>query len=369
RDPLAALAALERARSLGSSPEEIRIQKALGPDTAVVEYGLLPDRLLIWIVTAEGIQSVERRMDRAKLEGLIESFRNEILRGDRPEQLSSTLHDLLIPDLLQGKRSLCFIPDKALNQVPFAALYNRRTRRFLVEDHTITLAPSLVYLQPDGKSSAPSSALLVADPEIDRSLFPTLSNLKGARAEMKQVRSLFPSATFLQGEEATKAKLLDELDRVDLFIFSGHAFSHASRPSLSHLAVAPSPATGEPGVLLAKDLAGRSFEKLRLVVLSACTSVGPRSARSSGITGMARPFLQAGVRSVIGSLWNIEDRSTQDFMRSFYQDVKTGISPAEALRNAQVQALSDSERRWREISSWGAFVAVDVALPGKGANP
>lgn len=369
RDSLAALAALEQARSLGSSREEIRIHEGLDPDAAVVEYGLLPDRLLIWSMTAEGVQSVERRVDRAKLEDLVETFRSEILRGDRPdrlEQLSSDLHDLLIPDLVAGKRALCFIPDKVLNQVPFAALYDRRTRRFLVQDHAITLAPSLVYLRPDEKPAAPSSALLVADPAIDRSLFPILSNLKGARAEMNQVRPLFPSATFLQGDEATKAKLLEELDRADLFIFSGHAFSHASRPSLSHLAVAPG--AGEPGVLLARDLAGRSFEKLRLVVLSACTSVGPRSARSSGITGMARPFLQAGVRSVIGSLWNIEDRSTQDLMRSFYQDVQAGIRPAEALRRTQVRALSGSEHAWREISSWGAFVSVDVALPGKGAS-
>jgi len=371
QDPLATLSALERARSLGSAPEEgwARIQESMGSDVAVIEYGLLADRLLIWIVSADGIQSVQRRVDRSKLEDLVETFRSEILRGNRPDRLellSSTLHDLLIPDSVGRKNALCLIPDKILNQLPFAALFNRRTRRFLVQDHAITLAPSIVYLQPDGKPPpTPSSALLVADPTIDLSLFPTLSSLKGARAEMKQVRSLFPSATFLQGDEATKAKLLEEIDRVDVFIFSGHAFSNASRPSLSHLVVAPSPAAGEPGVLLARDLAGRSFTQLRLVVLSACTSVGPRSARSSGIAGMARPFLQAGVRSVIGSLWSIEDRSTQELMRSFYQGVKTGVSPAEALRRTQVRALSRSGRTWREMSSWGAFVSVNVNLPGK----
>jgi CHAT domain-containing protein/tetratricopeptide (TPR) repeat protein len=371
-DPLAALTALERARSLGSAPGEgwVRIQESLGPDAAVIEYGLLADRLLIWIISAGGIQSVQHRVDRSKLEGLVETFRAEVLRGNRPDQLellSSTLHDLLIPPLVGRKYKLCFIPDKVLNQIPFAALYNPRTRRFLVQDHAIALAPSLAYLLPDGKPpAAPSSALLVADPTIDHSLFPSLSNLQGARAELKQVRSLFQSATFLQGDEATKAQLLDKLDSVDVFIFSGHAFSHASRPSLSHLAVAPSMETGDPGVLLARDLAGRSFAKLRLVVLSACTSVGPRSARSSGITGMARPFLQAGVRSVIGSLWAIEDRSTQDLMRSFYKDVKAGLGPVEALRNTQLHALRDSESAWRDMSSWGAFVSIDVALPGKG---
>ena len=368
RDPLAALSALERARGLGAAAEDewVRIKENIDPGTVVIEYGLLEDRLLIWTIGADGIQSMERIVERSRLEGLVESFREEILRGDRPDRLeaiSSALYDLLIPPSVDIGCMLYLIPDQVLNQVPFAALYNRRTRRFLVQDHAIAWVPSLSYLRfqenDQQQTKAPSSVLLVADPVINHSLFPSLSSLRGARAEMEAVKALFPSATLLERDEATKDRLLAELERAEVFVFSGHAFSHASRPSRSHLVVSPSSKTGDPGMLLAGDLVRRSFGKLRVVVLSACTSVGPRSARSSGITGLARPFLLSGAESVVGSLWAVEDRRTRDFMREFYRVLAHGGPADKALRQAQLQAVSHSESAWQEISVWASFVCVD----------
>jgi len=373
RDPSAALAGLERARGLGPASEEewTRISESIASDFVIIDYALLEDRLLIWIVNAKGIQGIERPVERSRLERLVQDFRKAIQRGDRSdrlETLSSALYDLLIPPTLGQGHTLCFIPDKVLNQVPFAALFNRRTRRFLVQDYAIALAPSLAYTRSAGEPpNAPSSILLVADPTINDAFFPSLPKLSGARAEMKSVKSLFPFATLLQGDEATKDRLLDELSRAEIFAFSGHAFSHSTRPSRSHLVVAPSPEAGDPGMLLAGDLAGRSFERLWLVVLSACTSVGPRSARSTGIAGMARPFLQAGVDSVIGSLWPIEDRKADSFTRPFYQYIAAGISPVESLRRAQLRALKGSNGSWVGVSTWSAFVCVVGTIKPKEA--
>lgn len=362
--PLDALAALERARNLaavpGSSWERLRKESQQG--FAVLQYAVLKDRLLIWVIGDGRIRSLERPVGQAEVEKLVEAFREEIqgsVRPERLEELSSALYDLLIPFSLKAETALYFIPDKALNLVPFSALFNQRTNRFLIEDHTISLAPSLSGLRrPQGASDPPSSALLVADPVIDRSLFPALGSLRGARAELKAVQPLFPSSVLLEREEATKARILDELERAEVFVFAGHAISHASRPSRSHLVVAPTPEAGGLGLLLAEDLAGRSFDRLRVVVLSACSSAGPRSSRSSGITGLARPFLQAGAKSVVGSLWTIEDGSTRKFFGGFYRDLVRGGPAAEALRQAQLKSIRGQGRAWGDVLTWSSFVVV-----------
>ncbi len=363
--PLDALAALERARNLavvpGSPWERVRGDSR---NSAVIEYAVLKDRLLIWMIGGGTIRSLERPVGQAEMEKLVESFRDEIQRSERPdrlENLSSTLYDLLIPFTLKEGTDLYFIPDKSLSRVPFSALFNRRTNRFLVEDHTIALSPSLTSLEPSPRTSGPpSSALLVADPVIDRSLFPSLKSLPAARAELKALQRLFPSSVLIERENATKARILDELGRAEVFVFAGHAINNTSRPSRSHLVVTPSPEDGDLGVLMATDLSGRSLNRLRVVVLSACQSVGPRSARVSGITGLARPFLEAGAESVVGSLWKVEDRRNGEFMDRFYRELVLGRSTPKALQTAQLHAMRRSAEAWQALSIWSVFTCVDA---------
>ena len=369
--PHAALEALERSRAF-PAPALAGLDRAferLPGDGVVIEYALLPDRLLIWVVDAQGISPIERPVGSAEVNHLVERFVAAVKRADDEKDildLASQLNDLLVPARiarLSERRAIYFVPDKILNKVPFAALWNHKTHRFLLEDHPVAVAPSLSHLlapgpMPVSSSAASPSALLVGNPALNRGFFGDLKDLPGAEGEIVSARGAFRDSLALLGREVTKSQLLDELDRHDVFVFAGHAIVNSSLPSRSFLVLSPKGGEGDdPGILLAEEIGVRRFRRLRLVVLSACSSAGPRAARGAGLAGLARPFLAAGAQTVVGTLWDVADRGTAGLLADFYRAVAAGRTPVEALRQAQIARLR-LDGGARGLKLWGAFEVV-----------
>jgi CHAT domain-containing protein len=341
----------------------------------VVEYAVLKDRLLIWCIGPDGLSWFEREVGQREVEARVEAFLRAIRRKAAPEEiskLSSDLYDLLVPESvarLQSGETLYLVPDKILHKVPFAALLDPARRRFLVEDHPLAVMPgALTMLKGEGKpvpvSQPPRSkarVLFVGNPTFDRDLFRDLDDLPGAEKEIAAVRAAFPRADVMLGLEAGKTQFLANLDRYDVLVFAGHSVSNAAQPFRSYLLLAPTKGDVSSGVLFGTELRGRRFERLRTVVLSSCESIGPRSSRASGLTGMARPFLEAGVDTVVGSLWNVDDQTTAPFFLSFYIALARGQPAAAALRTAQLQAIRNREDALRSISIWAAFETVNAS--------
>jgi CHAT domain-containing protein len=103
------------------------------------------------------------------------------------------------------------------------------------------------------------------------------------------------------------------------------------------------------------DLAGVDW-----VVLSACdTGVGEYMA-GEGMFGLRRAFQVAGARTVITSLWPVEDDAARAWMRKLYQERLAGVSAAEAVRNADLKMIQSLKRTGLPAHPyfWGAFVAV-----------
>jgi len=91
-----------------------------------------------------------------------------------------------------------------------------------------------------------------------------------------------------------------------------------------------------------------------LVVLSGCNSALGKDLESEGTIGLPRGFLYAGAKSVIASLWKVDDEATAAFMKVFYEQIQRGESLSSALRGAQ-QEMSHG-RRWSQPFYWAAFV-------------
>ncbi|HSN88074.1 MAG TPA: CHAT domain-containing protein, partial [Thermoanaerobaculia bacterium] len=306
-----------------------------------------------------------------EVEARVGAFLRAIRRHAAPEEisrLSSGLYELLVPEpvaRLRGGETLYLVPDKILHKVPFAALLDPVRQRFLVEDHAIVVTPAaLPLLQGEGATSpalqSTARVLFVGNPAFDRSLFPDLTDLPGAEAELAAVRVAFPRADAVSGLEAGKARFLADLDRYDVLVFAGHSVSNAVQPFRSYLLLAPGEGDPSAGVLFGTELRGRRFERLRTVVLSSCESIGPRSSRASGLTGMARPFLEAGVDTVVGSLWKVDDEAAAPFLSPFYIALARGQPAAQALRTAQLQAIRNGEDALGSIATWAAFETVDA---------
>src|SRR6266851_3257916 len=103
-----------------------------------------------------------------------------------------------------------------------------------------------------------------------------------------------------------------------------------------------------------------------LVVLSACETAGGKMSRGEGIVGLTTAFLFAGSRSVIASLWNVNDESTSLFMESFYKGLKAGLPKAEALRQARLEtmqrhaksAVTGEEESLASPYFWAPFILI-----------
>jgi CHAT domain-containing protein/tetratricopeptide (TPR) repeat protein len=132
---------------------------------------------------------------------------------------------------------------------------------------------------------------------------------------------------------------------------SGLALAGANRPA--------DPGTGEDGLLTAEEISSLDLRATDWVVLSACdTGLGEQQAWE-GILGLRRAFQTAGARTVVTSLWQVQDDAARGWMRRLYEARLSGAATDAAVRAAQVGTLEALRRAGRSTHpfTWGAFVA------------
>jgi CHAT domain-containing protein len=217
---------------------------------------------------------------------------------------------------------------------------------------------------------------------LRRSILP---RLPGTRAEIEALAPLWHDARVLLGEDASEAALFDlarsgEIARFGVLHFATHAFVDDDRPEASTLELsaveAPPPGVesfadhGFDGVVTAQEILREWTLNADLVTLSACETALGRRVAGEGYVGFADAFLQAGARSLLVSLWQVEDRSTALLMRRFYElwtgggvDARkhpAGLSKAEALRQAKRwlrdQTDPSGSKPYAQPYSWAGFV-------------
>ena len=110
----------------------------------------------------------------------------------------------------------------------------------------------------------------------------------------------------------------------------------------------------DDGILTAKEICNLNFQNVNLVVLSACKS-GLGEVSRDGVYGVQRAFKKTGVKSIVMSLWAIDDSVTQDFMVYFYKGLASGLSKAKAL----LQEKMLIREKYPHSNDWTAFVLLD----------
>jgi CHAT domain-containing protein len=116
----------------------------------------------------------------------------------------------------------------------------------------------------------------------------------------------------------------------------------------------------EDGILTAEEVSAMNLDGVEWAVLSACdTGLGEVRA-GEGVFGLRRAFQIAGVRTVIMSVWSVDDEATRVWMRALYQNrLQRRLNTAEAMRAASLNVLRDRRARGQSTHPffWGAFVA------------
>jgi CHAT domain-containing protein len=372
-NPGSAFSLSERARAAplsrgkGKSARVVNVREILAQipeNTALIEYAQVESHLFVWVLRRGVLDFVHRSISperlRQSVQQLVSNLQNRVPE-EKVADASSRLYEILLPGELgiSPGADLCFVPDKILNAVPFAALRDPIRRRYLIEDHAVFVAPSVAsFLSHRGAREAagrarPWRVLLVGATQWDRSLFPGLQNLPRAASEIAEIRAVYPVVDTLLDSEATRDRLLGVLERYDVLHVAAHALFNPRHPEHSYILFAPS--ARDDGVLFGSDVMARNLRRIRLVVLAACDTIGPLDSRTSGISGLARPFLDGGAAAVLGTLWKIDDVAAERMMPEFHRRFLETRNAPLALRDTQLALLRSPDPSLRNPGAWAGF--------------
>lgn len=334
----------------GDVPAPATIQSALPPGGVVIEYAVLPMRLAIFVVTRDRIDLVTTNGTPAALEAATTRLR-EVLSLRRPiavvQQEAAHLHRLLIKPVeryTQAASSVVIVPDRFLNAVPFAALYNPGTRRYFVDETTFTISPGAALLCRPPEGGRARRALVIADPVYGP------KPLYGAREEARVVAGLYePAVVMLSGLDATVVRFAAEAPAAAVIHYAGHAPERGS---------VRSSAGGTGAILDAGVLSRMRLPRTRLVVLAGCSTDHTPVHRVEGIPSISRAFLAAGARNVVGTLWDIDDTASMRLFCRFHERLRGERSPAAALRAAQRELMGDPDGTIRHPATWAAATVI-----------
>ena len=348
-------------RMEGAGVAELR--KTVQPGETVIEYFTTGEHVSAFVVTRKGFQVVRHLAAKSEVDRLLATLRFQIekfnygpeyvethfgqLRRGTNEILGQLYSTIFAPleATLEGDR-LIVIPHGSLHYVPFHALYDGSG--YLIDRFELSYAPSATVLnlcrtrhagQMRGwkRRGSGGDDMLVA-------LGAAESGTPEIEAEIGALSDLFPNSVTLTGKQATRDNLVAAAPSARFLHLASHGYFRRDNPMFSFLKLSD------------ENLHFYSLLDLKLtadmVTLSACHTGVNKVFPGDELHGLVRGFLYAGAPSVVASLWAVNDRSTADFMREMYTQIRAGLSKRAALRSAQL-AIKDA---YGHPYYWAPFV-------------
>lgn len=332
------------------------IRGALPPDTTLVSYFVTENATHAWALDRTTLQYVSLPIGRMALERAQCAARRfgAGVRGVRsldrlcePATVEELYGQLFAPLRAHIRNSrLIIVPHGVLHYLPFGAFRDPRTKRYLIEDYTITYAPSASSIRFLREKETPvkGKALVIGAPAG------VLPELPGALREAKMVGAMLHSVPMV-GAAAKESLLYQLKGDVDLVHIAAHGFYDADTPLFSRIALAAG--DGSDGNLEVHEiLSDVDLTGVNLVVLSACQTALGKVSAGDEIVGLTSALLYAGTPGVISTLWEIGDDAAAALMNHFYRRLLQGDSAADALRFAQLQLLHGD---YPDPHQWAAF--------------
>jgi CHAT domain-containing protein len=185
-----------------------------------------------------------------------------------------------------------------------------------------------------------------------------LSRLTASEDEAASIAEVLgsPKSDILTGFSATRERVFaPELLNYKILHFATHGLINEDRPELSSIALSQFDDKGQnlDGLLRLQDIYSLNL-KSDLVVLSACETGIGKEVKGQGLMSLNNAFLQVGAKSVLSSLWKVDDQATKELMKNFYQELATEkFTTTESLRQAQIRMFKNPQ--FKSPFFWAAF--------------
>jgi CHAT domain-containing protein len=364
-----------------------QIQQALSDHELLLEYVLSEPNSYCVAITRDDINLV-RLASRIQINSAADRFLKEVRSKNSALEERTELFKLLLASVATKRYSrLIIVPDGNLHLLPFDCFINEQGQS-LIETHVVGCAPSatsfyLLRTQPSPQGGRKPLLAVGGIPAnrkprppkqyARRSLFTLeakrIEDLTQTSVEINAISQLFPDdAVVLEGRRATEAALKSQpLEKFQFVHFALHGFSDMKIPERTALLLAGDEDSPEDGLLQDREIRDMRLSA-DLVTLSACDTGIGRLQGQEGISSMVGSFLLAGARSVVASLWQVDDRSTSVLMKRFYSHLTNREDKANALRLAKLDFI----RQYKQDALpyfWAGFTLHGDMSSGQGQVP
>ena len=371
-----ARAELDRAASQVAAPAVLAptvswhdlARSVLDPETALLEYLVLPERTFLSLVTNENgnpalsIATID--LPAVEVRRKVESLRAALAsRQLGYEKIAKELWvHFLAPasHVLEGRKRLIVAPSGGLWQLPFQVLQDE-SGRFVIDRFSLSYAPSasaLAQMNAAAKARGKKKALVLSNParSDSREDFPDLPGTARLATELPPVYGK-DATLVLAGEAATEHTLKKRAGDFDILHCAVHGVFDAAAPLQSHLRLAPG--DGEDGLLEAREIMDLRINA-SVAVLAACETARGGEDAGEGVIGMSWAFFLADCPAVVASQWKVDSASVSELSLGFHRQLATGVPAASAMQHAMI-ALRKT-REYRHPFYWAPFVVIGGGL-------
>ncbi|PHS03275.1 MAG: hypothetical protein COA88_15930 [Kordia sp.] len=261
-----------------------------------------------------------------------------------------------IQAIIKNKKTIV-IPDGYLSFLPFEALVsNNKTNTFLIESTEISYGLSYSFLHNNLKKERKEPSMVAFAPECFENY--QLATLTNSIHEVTAINNSITSLIFIN-KKASKANFIKELPKHSIIHLATHADAYDS--------ITPWIAFQDKKLLLEELYLTKN--NADLVVLSACKTNDGKLAEGEGVMSLSRGFFQTGTKSIVASLWNVDDKATANIIIDFYKNLKKQQTKPEALRNAKLTYFKNNSLSESSPYYWAPLVYLGkrntIELPQK----
>ncbi len=298
------------------------------------------------------------------------NFQKEILefyeiisnfKGKYDTKKAYNLYQKLIPETLKNKSDLVILPDGFLHYIPFEALCTQPLKKtYLVNETMISYGSSFTLLDEleTIQHHLKEKKLLAVAPEfykksVTKNNRADFSPLIFNEKEVNNITNYFETDHFI-GKNAVLNNIKAKINDYQILHFATHASANDEYPDFSYLAFTPT--ENESNLWYVKDIYNTTLNA-DLVTLSACQTGIGKLENGEGSISLARAFSFAGAKSLVKSLWKVNDKSSSQIMTLFYKELSNGINKKLALQRAKNQYLKQQTvKELKHPFFWAGFV-------------
>jgi CHAT domain-containing protein len=347
----------EGVRLLGS----LEIARRLPKDIAILQLTTMPSRTILIAIRNGSVVGTITSTPRGEITALRRSWSDAITHNDdRALRVAAgRLFTMLLQPVASGVLSaehLVIIPDGFTADIPFSALVDPATGRYLIQDRSVLLTPSasaFAARQQHPVNLTRERCLLAGDPAFDSHRFPALHRLSAASEEITRLAAFYGNRALI-GTALTRKNLLERIGDAELIQVAAHAVVNERDADLSVIPLTPTAI--DTGLLYLSDVTRLKLGRQPVVMLAGCQTA-TASAGNGMVRSFAFAFLAAGSQAVIGTVSDVDDASASMVSVAFHRELRAGRGPADALRRVQIAIIrsGDSQVLLRSALSFQSY--------------